>query len=162
MTGCGMKEPQASTDIFELKKLVQVSLPMKSVQWEVLKWPYDDGFLPSSTETITLVAEFEPTDPKWIDIIKEPIETERLAPESGRTWMSQPFKTMLAAEYVDIKKFHCGRYKTKFTKTGNPVDGFVCESNGRGLLYLDLLDSSSKVDGDASVPEAAPATGQKK
>lgn len=153
-----MKESQASTEISELNKLVQVSIPMKSVQWEVLQWPYDDGFLAASTEIVTLVAEFEPLDPKWVPIAKEPLKPKRLAPESGRDWMSPSFKKMLASEYVDVAKFNCVSYKSKFTKSGNLIEGFVCESGGRGLLYLRLADYTVQAESSANVPTEPPAT----
>ncbi|MEC5160386.1 MULTISPECIES: hypothetical protein [unclassified Janthinobacterium] len=155
-----MKEPKASTEIFELNKLVQVSIPMKSVQWEILMWPYDDGFLPSSTELITLVAEFEPSDPKWFGTAKEPIKPHRLAPEAGRAWMSPQFKTLLAAEYLDTTKYNCTGYNSKLIKSGDPIDGFVCESGGRGFLYLRLADYSPQVEPASNVTPAPPETKQ--
>lgn len=145
LSGCGENsKPKISTEISALQKLVHISTPIKSVQWEEFCWPCDDSLLPSNPEFIALVAEFEPSDPKWFPATKEPIKETYIVRGSGKTWMSDPVKKILAADSVDSSKSNCTRYQSKLIATGKPVEGFICESGGRGLLYLILADYSEK------------------
>ncbi|NRR30328.1 hypothetical protein HSX11_09010 [Oxalobacteraceae bacterium] len=160
ITGCGAKKPKFSFDIFELNKLVQIPIPMKSVQWEVVYLPEDDGLLPGPTDYVSLVAEFVPSTQNWFTQIKAPIQSTYVDPTFVRAWISAPFKSMVIANYVEVGKYPCSSFKTTFTKSGKPVEGFVCESGGRGFLYLALEDFTKGVEPSGDNSSVTPETPQ--
>jgi hypothetical protein len=158
VNGCSMKnESMVSTEITELKKLVQISIPAKTVQWEIFDWPGDKGLLPSNPEYVTLVAEVESTDPKWIEANNEPVENMFIVPGSARPWLSASFRAMLTKKQsLDLQKLNCRNYKSKLIATREPIKAFVCESAGRVLFYFRIADYTPKIDPKDSLPPPMP------
>jgi hypothetical protein len=145
--GCDAEKkaaPLPSKDLLGLRALVNISIPMKSVQWEVFSYPdgSDEGFLPDNYESTTLVAEILPPEPQWLEETEKAIEIMWTSRNAARSWLTPSSRAILATESLDLKKHNCKHYSTVLAKSGKPVTGFACESDGRILLYL-LLDSKS-------------------
>jgi hypothetical protein len=140
LTSCGARvKPQSSTDASALQAVVKISIPIKAVRWEIFHYPEQDGGFMTNIDSTILIAEIEPANSKKLENRLAPIKIKWLNPNDARVWISPAFRTMLSSESIDLKKYSCAAYQTTGMTTGDRIDGFTCELDGRILLYL-LLD----------------------
>lgn len=144
LEGCSMENhtPSVSDNLSALREVVNVQIPSTSARWEIFGTPEYKGGVPGPTDFTTLVAELQPTDATWFDSQEEAAGKFFVAPEAVRSWLSEPFRRLLA-EYknttADLSdRSNCRRYSTTLRKTGSPVSGFICTGDRSLLLYLTL------------------------
>lgn len=136
-------EKPPSFDLAALKATIRLDLPVRSASWEVFGTPEYDGGVPGPTDLQTLIAELVLTDENFKEKVKLPRAGEVfIAPESSRGWLSPKFKQMMNQSKnstEDMGRVHgCFRYDSLIVASGRAVDGFVCVSTNRALLYLTL------------------------
>lgn len=135
------KEKSPSNDIAELRKKVQLDLAIRSARWEIFATPEDTGGVPGPTYLVTLVAE--------VDLVDQETFTDRpgtgtvsIAPEAARSWLAEPFRSMLAKNRnrrVDLSSTHnCRKLDGVLRETQERVEGFICNGSGKSLVYLTL------------------------
>lgn len=145
LTGCNVtnSDQQPSRDLAALQAKVKIDLPILSASWEIFGTPEYKGGVPGPTDLQTLVAEFILTDPDFETHTKLERAAEFfVAPESSRVWMSPGFRKMMD-EVRNLtedmgKAYGCFQYEASLAHSGSAVNGFLCVSGDRALLYLAL------------------------
>ncbi len=130
--------PLAKSDSTELRQFINIDIPITSVKWEIFRSP-DDSFFPAPDVYSILIADIELSDPSWYK--PRPVLTTRgdVMPESAREWLSQPFKDLMHRAPRDdnaLAAFKCSEFSTSIKSSGRVVDGYICPSPGRVLLYI--------------------------
>jgi len=137
--------PPIETSVVALRERIDILIPIKSVQWQEFGSPeYLGAGAPGPTDNVVLVAEIQTADLKWFKPEPKSEFIMRVVPEAARPWLSEPFK-------IEMKKsmpendyrpaIPCKDYSTTFTKSKNPVEGFICAVPGKVLLYLWITSS---------------------
>lgn len=142
--GCTMTNENApSNDIAELSKKVQLDLVTKSARWEIFATPEYTGGVPGPTYIVTLVAEVDLLDEKTITD-RPGTGTVSIAPEAARSWLNEPFRSMLAKNRnrrVDLSiTYNCRRFEGVLKENQERVKGFICNGSGKSLVYLTLWE----------------------
>lgn len=132
-----------SLNLAALQAKVKLDLPVRSASWEVFGTPEYKGGVPGPTDLQTLIAELVLTDANFKLNSKLALAGEVfIAPESARGWLSPRFKALMEQarnSTEDMGRAHgCFRYDTRLLESGRAIDGFVCISANRALLYLTL------------------------
>lgn len=132
-----------SQDLAALRAKIKLDLPARSVSWEVFGTPEYKGGVPGPTDLQTLIAELVLTDSEFRSSTKLALAGEVfIAPESPRGWLSPGFKTLMERSRnstEDMGRTHgCFKYQTNLIESGRAVNGFLCLSANRALLYLTL------------------------
>jgi hypothetical protein len=139
--------PPIETSIAELRKRIDIQIPIKSVQWQEFGSPeYLGAGAPGPTDNVILVAEMETSDPNWFKPEPKSEFIMRVVPESARPWLSEPFRTEMKKSMPknDYRPaIPCKDYATTFTKTKHPVEGFICAVPGKVLLHLWISSSGT-------------------
>lgn len=139
--------PPVETSIAELRKRINIPIPIKSVQWQEFGSPEYLGVgAPGPTDNIILVAEMATNDTDWFKAEPKSDFIMRVVPESARPWLSEPFRTEMKKSIPknDYRPaIPCKNYATTFTKTKNPVEGFICALPGKVLLHLWISSSGA-------------------
>ena len=139
--------PPIETSIAELRKRIDIQIPIKSVQWQEFGSPEFLGAgAPGPTDNVVLVAEIETSESNWFKPDPKSEFTMQVVPESARPWLSEPFRTEMKKSVREIDyrpAIPCKGYTTTFTKTKHPVNGFVCAVPGKVLLYLWMSSSET-------------------
>lgn len=134
-------KPPQSEDAAALRAMINIEFPVKSARWDVFGTPEYSGGVPGPTDYITLVAELEPAD-NWFASLNEPTGTTPVVPEAARPWLTGSFRSLLEKNRnanVDLSsQADCRKYATTVKKSGRPVQGFVCNDDGKLLMYLTL------------------------
>ena len=145
LAGCHVNssEQQPSRDLTALQAKVKIDLPIRSATWDIFGTPEYKGGVPGPTDLQTLVAEFILTDPDFEAHTKLERAAEFfVAPESSRVWMSPGFRKMMGDvrnSTEDMgKAYGCFQYEASLAHSGSAVNGFMCVSGDRALLYLAL------------------------
>jgi hypothetical protein len=137
-----------STDIAALRAIVRIPDDTKSVRWEVFGTPEYHGGVPGPTDYMTLVAELKADDTLWHALPKEGPSDVYIVPDAARAWLSNDFRQLLDKNKNAIltvsQKNDCKPYDTQLSKSGKPVDGFVCKGADRYLLYMMVLSRGPK------------------
>ena len=96
LLGCNMKDEvsKVSSDLAALRNVVNFDIKTKSTRWEVFGTPEYTGGVPGPTDFVTLIAEIEPEDQKFFEIMP-PTGEVWIAPEAARPWLSSTFRSML-------------------------------------------------------------------
>ena len=145
LTGCNVtnSDQQPSRELAALQAKVKIDLPILSASWEIFGTPEYKGGVPGPTDLQTLVAEFILMDPDF----KAHAKLERaaevfVAPEASRFWMSPGFRKMMNEVRNSTEDmgqaYGCFEYEASLSHAGRPVNGFLCVSGDRALLYLTL------------------------
>ena len=132
-----------SLDLAALQAKVKLDLPVRSASWEVFGTPEYKGGVPGPTDLQTLIAELVLTDVNFKSNSKLARAGEVfIAPESPRGWLSPGSKRLMEHarnSTEDMGRVHgCVRYDTTLVESGRAVNGFLCVSANRALLYLTL------------------------
>ncbi|WP_426105947.1 hypothetical protein [Massilia sp. TSP1-1-2] len=139
--------PPIETSIAELRKRIDIQIPIKSVQWQEFGSPeYLGAGAPGPTDNVILVAEMQTSESNWFKPEPTSEFIMRVVPESARPWLSEPFKAEMKKSMPrnDYRPaIACKDYSTTFTKTKNPVEGFICAAQGKVLLYLWISSSGT-------------------
>jgi hypothetical protein len=139
--------PPIETSIAELRKRIDIQIPIKSVQWQEFGSPeYLGAGAPGPTDNVILVAEMETSDPNWFKPEPKSEFIMRVVPESARPWLSETFRTEMKKSMPknDYRPtIPCKDYSTTFTKTKHPVEGFICAVPGKVLLHLWVSSSGA-------------------
>ncbi|MYN04513.1 hypothetical protein GTP41_20690 [Pseudoduganella sp. DS3] len=134
-------KPPQSEDAAALGAIISIEFPIKSARWDVFGTPEYSGGVPGPTDYITLMAELEPAD-NWFASLKEPTGTTAVVPEAARPWLTSSFRGLMEKSRnsnVDLSSHaDCRKYATTVKKSGRPVQGFVCNDDGKLLMYLTL------------------------
>ncbi|XLZ71973.1 hypothetical protein ABT364_08385 [Massilia sp. SR12] len=134
-------KPPQSEDAAALRAMINIEFPIKSARWDVFGTPEYTGGVPGPTDYITLVAELEPGD-NWFASLKEPTGVTPVVPEAARPWLTASFRSLMEknkSSNIDLSsQADCRKYATTVTKSGRPVQGFVCNDAGKLLMYLTL------------------------
>lgn len=139
--------PRIETSIAEFRKRIDIQIPIKSIKWQEFGSPeYLGAGAPGPTDNVVLIAEMETSDPNWFKPEPKSEFIMRVVPESARPWLFEPFriemkKSMPKNDYRPA--IPCKDYSTTFTKTKNPVEGFICAVQGKVLLYLWISSSGT-------------------
>lgn len=139
-------QPKVSDSTAALREIVDVSVPLKSARWEIYGTPEYTGGVPGPTDYITLIAELELADQGWFGKQPNVAASTYITPEAARAWLSGPFQTLLKQNRNSTIElpgaYNCRKYSSRLKKTGNPVNGFVCQVNDKTLLYLALSQTT--------------------
>ena len=139
--------PPIETSIAELRKRIDIQIPIKNVQWQEFGSPeYLGAGAQGPTDNVILIAEMETSDPNWFKPEPKSEFTMQVVPESARPWLSEPFRTEIkkSVRKIDYQPaIPCKDYTTTFTKTKHPVEGFICAVPGKVLLYLWISSSGT-------------------
>jgi hypothetical protein len=138
-----MRENRSSTNVDELKKIVDIQVHIKSARWEIFGTPEYDGGIPGPTDYITLIAEVEIDDQlNWDNTPATGIVW--IAPEAPRPWLSAEFNLMLESNLnksVDLSRlFVCKRIEGRVKINQKLVTGAICKGKLRSLIYMPLMD----------------------
>jgi hypothetical protein len=140
-SGCDMKDDKSSTDLAELRKLVDLQLPVKAGRWEVFGTPEYSGGVPGPTYLITLIAQIDMTNDAQIESGPSSGAVS-IAPEAARTWISEPFRSLLAEhqnDEIDVSRTqNCRQFRALLHRGRKPVEGFICKHSDKWLVYLTL------------------------
>lgn len=145
LSGCNMFSSErtggASEDIDELQKIVKIDIPARSMKWEIFGTPEATGIAPAGpTDYMTLVAQAEGADSSWFTRLTDNAGRVWIAPESARAWLSPYFKTLLVSSNADLSnRTNCKKIQALVTKSGRPVNGFVCQHEGLLLIHMMLM-----------------------
>ena len=141
-----------SENLNELKNVVKISVPAQRVKWEIFETPeYKGSGAPGPTDYMTLIAEIELIDLNWFNQFTENTDEVWIAPESARPWLSIYFRAMLEKRGTTLgRQFKCKKFRVEVTKSGRPVEGFVCENNGLVLIHVKLYDSTPKEENNST------------
>ena len=135
-----------SDDLGELEKIVELDTLVKSVHWEIFGTPEYTGGVPGPTDFVTLIAEVPRLDQVSFER-RSKAGVIWIAPEAARPWISSENRSMLAKyrnSTVDLSILrNCRLASGKLKKTGQKVDGFVCNNSTKAFIYLILLDPST-------------------
>lgn len=152
LAGCAPDKTGPSDSLPELRKIVAIALPARQIKWEVFGTPEYTGGVPAPTDFVTLVAELEPVHDALppAELAMPPAEPGTddkayIVPEAARPWLSAPFRAWLQEhrnQAVHLPAGPCSAYRTTISKSGRPVAGFLCRSEGRMLIYLTLSSDS--------------------
>ena len=143
--GCQMKDERSkvSSDADAFNKIFAFDVAFKSISWEMFDTPEYTGSIPAPTDFVTLVAQVESSNdakfggrpaggPIWI------------APKSSRPWLDTNFSNFLAiseSKTIDIsKKEDCRALSGVLRRTSKPVNGFICKSGKKMLIYVKVID----------------------
>jgi hypothetical protein len=150
LSGCDEThgETNFSEDLSALREIVDINIQAQSVKWEIFTSPDQTAyrFAIGPTDSVVLVAELFPSDRKaFAELL--PGEKTIYASGSARPWLEEPFRNMLQEQTtrtVDLSmKSDCRPLHATLKKTGKRIDGFICRSHGKDLVYLFLADESS-------------------
>lgn len=134
-------ENRPSNNVAELRKKVQLDLAIGSARWEIFATPEYTGGVPGPTYLVTLVAEVDLDDQKTF-AERSGTGIVSIAPEAARSWLAEPFRSMLAKNRnrrVDLSSTHnCRKLDGVLRETQERVDGFICNGAGKFLVYLTL------------------------
>lgn len=137
---------KVSSDIAALRNVVNFDIQTKSIRREVFGTPEYTGGVPGPTDFVTLIAEIEPEDQKFFELMI-PTGEVWIAPEAARPWLSSAFRSMLENSKnttVNLSnKFPCRKLQTTLKQSSKPIDGFVCSGSGRMLLSFTLSDNTA-------------------
>lgn len=142
LAGCSFGDPKPqSEDIGALRAIINIPAAAKSARWDMFETPEPDGLIPGPTDFHTLVAELE-LDQDWLSSLKEPTGDIFIVPEAGRRWLTKEFRDLLHKNKTSranlSSQADCRKYSTTVTRSGRQVDGFVCKSADKILMYLPL------------------------
>ncbi|MGW8391024.1 hypothetical protein [Pseudoduganella sp. HUAS MS19] len=141
--GCSFEAPKPkSEDIAALRAIINIPPAVKSARWDIFGTPETTGWtIPGPTDFHTLVAELD-QDEDWFSPLKEPTGDIFIVPEAARPWLSREFRELLQKNKTSranlSSQADCRKYSTTVTQSGRPLDGFVCRSSKRILMYLPL------------------------
>lgn len=139
--------PAIATSVAELRDRIDIQIPIESVKWQEFGSPeYLGAGAAGPTDNVILVAEIVTSDPNWYKPEPKSNFIMRVVPESARPWLSEPFRTEMKNSMPknDYRPtIPCKDYSTTFTKTKNPVEGFVCALPGKVLLHLWISSSGT-------------------
>jgi hypothetical protein len=136
--------PKLNLDSAELRNTIDIDIPMKAAKWQIYQWPTDDGFLPTPDVYTLLVAEIELADPGWYKPDGQ-LKSMQLKKDAARPWLSDAFKSLMTKAATDNRALadaNCGTFNASIKTSGRPVNGFICASQGKVLLYLTLYAPS--------------------
>lgn len=145
LAGCAPDKTGPSDSLPELRKIVAVALPARQIKWEVFGTPEYTGGVPGPTDFVTLIAELEPAQDALPPAEPGTDDKAYIVPEAARPWLSAPFRAWLQEhrnQAVHLPAGPCSAYRTTISKSGRPVAGFLCRSEGRMLIYLTLSSNS--------------------
>lgn len=144
LTGCRMDNKIPSTNLEELRSLIQIGNMASGAKYEIISLPESDNGVPSPTEYVVMIAELETPKP----ISSRPVTPASgqlgLIPRAARPWLSEDFRAMLKKYENNEFNFAtqgCQEYSTVWVNDNSPVHGFSCNRDGRTLIYLVLQDS---------------------
>lgn len=144
LLGCTVEESKknVSSNIDELRKMVEMPFSARSVRWEVFGTPEYHGGVPGPTDFITLVAELEHLDKESLDRRLEEHGSDFIVPGAARPWLNHSFHALLQNNENSMLALpgthNCHRYTSRLKKTSKPVKGFICGDPDRALVYLTL------------------------
>ena len=142
--GCGAKENEVkmpSTNMNELTATVEMDIPGRNGRFEIFETPETGGTVPGPAFAVSMVAEFDAvghTDKGSFAPSASPVW---VAPNAGRTWLSAPFRTLLA-KYAN-QEFpadvpNCAPFSATLKKSRKTTHGFQCFNEGKLLVYLSI------------------------
>lgn len=140
--GCSFEDPKPqSEDIAALREIINIDFPVKSARWEIFGTPENTGWVPGPTDFYTLIAELKP-EHDWFHAIKEPMDETFIVPEAARPWLTKEFRELLHKNKTSranlSSQADCRKYSTTVTRSARQLDGFVCKSADKILMYLPL------------------------
>lgn len=142
LTGCQMTDGRSiSEDVDALRGMVELDIAPSAIRWEIFGTPEYSGSVPGPTDFVTLVAEVPSLDE--VEFRKRAKSgTVWIAPEAARPWISANFRSLLNKHRntsVDLSShYHCRAAHGALRKTGQRVDGFICNGPAKALIYLTL------------------------
>jgi hypothetical protein len=148
LMGCTMEDQSSnvSTDIVKLQELVIFDFIPTSVKWEVFGTPEYTGGLPGPTDYVTLIAEF-PSIQQTVFANMPAAAEIWIAPESGRKWLSDPFRLLLEMQKNVTTDFStnpdCRSISATLRRTRERVNGLACIQAGKLMVYLTIADYST-------------------
>ena len=129
-------------DIGALQAYVRISIPTQSIKWEMFREEEEAGmFNLGPVDYVKLVAEIVPADRAWF--AAQPAGEDRLSKAGGasRSWLSPYFQALMNNHKDNWQaETNCKPHHTTMTKSDRPVDGFVCEHDGKLLLHIIVSD----------------------
>lgn len=146
--GCTVEDSKTnvSSNIDELRQIVDMPFPAQSVRWEVFGTPEYHGGVPGPTDFITLVAELKHVNKESHGHLSEEEGKEFIVPGAARPWLDRSFHALLQNNensMLALPDAHdCRLYKSRLKKTSTPVKGFICSGVDRALVYLTLSAAS--------------------
>ncbi len=149
LAGCKVNKPEQvpSTDMVALRDIVTLDIPTPSGKYEVFGTPESDEGIPGPTDYVTLVAELDVSEPSHLRSMgpdKKPHDDFILVPKASRSWLSEPFKSILTFHQngkLDLRKYDCDLFSAKSKKDGHLLSGFLCLRGNRALIYLELFEA---------------------
>jgi hypothetical protein len=144
VAACTSHQNRPSTSIAALRNLIDITLDIKHVQWEVFNTPEDSRGVPGPTDYVTLVAEITPSErgsPNGGVPRTKPI---CIVPNAARPWMDRRFRPLASACLGGSNEIsggnHCYPMQVKLKKTKQPAAGLICHEREKALLYVTLTD----------------------
>jgi hypothetical protein len=148
LMGCTVEDQSSnvSTDILKLQELVSFDFIPTSAKWEVFGTPEYTGGVPGPTDYVTLIVEFPSIQQKVF--VNMPAAAEVwIAPESGRKWLSEPFRLLLELKKNETTDFStnpdCRSISATLRQTRERVNGLACSHAGKLMVYLTIADYST-------------------
>jgi hypothetical protein len=140
--GCQMKD-KVSTDANAFDNLFAIDVAFKSISWELFDTPEYKGGTPAPTDFVTLIAQVDPPNDTKFD--ERPVGAKVwIAPESARPWLDENFRHFLEqskSTTIDVsEKGDCRAINGILRKTSKPINGFICKSEKKMLIYMTVLD----------------------
>lgn len=145
LAGCNASHERVSDDVKLLRNLVEIDLSVHAARWEVFNTPEYIGGIPGPADYITLIAEIEPADSERFQS-KPRGGIVWVAPEAARSWLVEDFRKVISKYRngdmdLSVEK-NCRKLQGTLRKAAKPIHGFVCNSVGKSLIYLTLLDNA--------------------
>jgi hypothetical protein len=149
--GCQIEaeKTNASSDANAFNKIFALDVAFESITWEMFDTPEYTGGIPGPTDFVTLVAQIEPpNDAKFED---RPLGVSIwIAPESSRPWLDMDFRNFLErskSKTIDIsRKEDCRKLTGILRRTSKPINGFMCKSGKKILVYIKVADYTINMD----------------
>lgn len=143
------EKSKASSDADSFNKIFALDVAFKSIAWEMFDTPEYKGGIPAPTDFVTLIAQIEPgNDAKFED--RPPSMPIWIAPESSRRWLDTDFRNFLErskGKTIDIsREKDCRALTGILRRTSEPVNGFMCKSEKKILIYIRVIDYTLNLD----------------
>ena len=148
LMGCTMEDQSShvSTDIGKLQELVIFDFIPISAKWEVFGTPEYTGGVPGPTDYVTLIVEFQSIQDKVFEDMPAAAKIW-IAPESGRKWLSDPFRLLLDMKKNGTADFStnsdCRAISATLRQTRDRVKGLACRDGAKLMVYLTIADYST-------------------
>lgn len=148
LMGCTMEDQSSkfSTDIAKLQELVIFDFIPTSAKWEFFGTPEYTGGVPGPTDYVTLIVEFPSIQGKVFENMPAAAKIW-IAPESGRKWLSDPFRLLLDKKKNETADFStnsdCRAISATLRQTRERVNGLACSRAGKLMVYLTIADYST-------------------